>query len=325
LPFSLDQSLLIPLLVLICLALSFVLGWNNSSLTTGNLSNLVTYNGAVILTLAGMFLGFILEGSHMTQSVLGKLIVSQIGTVDILVGALVSLVLFLMLTLTRIPVSLSNCVVGSFVGIALAGNAAVSSTTLIEILASWLIAPFITMGIAVLIYEVTTHSERKLSLPSVSWINRLILFGAVFYVAYSLGANNVGLILSFVTHAMKASFPVEQELGIELAIYVGMVFGTVLFGKSIAKVLGERIVALSQVKTLAAMLATAFVTWVLTQFSIPVSLTQLVVGGMLGAGSARGPTVVNTRELLTMILRWTAVTIFCTLVGFVAELAVIRS
>lgn len=321
---ALPLSLLLPLLILACLALSFVLGWNNSSLTTGNLSNLITYNAAVIVTLAGILVGFISEGSKMTGSILGKLILTPIGGGEILAGALVSLTFFLLLTLTRIPVSLSNCVVGSFVGVALASNTTMSSAELVEIIASWLVAPLFCLGVAIMIYEIAIHLESKFSLPNVSWINRLALLGAVFYVAFSLGANNVGLILSFVSHAAKTTFPLEQELGIELAIYLGIILGTVLFGKSIAKVVGERIVALSQVKTLAAVLATAIVTWSLTQFSIPVSLTQLVVGGMLGAGSARGPTVINTRELMTMILRWATVTIVCTLSGFVIELAIIK-
>jgi phosphate/sulfate permease len=320
---SLSLEVIVALLILACLALSFVLGWNNSSLTTGNLSNLITYNAAVIITLVGVFAGFILEGSDMTRSVLGKLIVTPIGGAEILAAALISLMFFLALTLTKIPVSLSNCVVGSFVGVALASNAAMSSSDLIEILVSWLLAPFFCLGVAIVIYEIAIHSEGRLPLPTVSWLNRLVLFAAVFYVAFSLGANNVGLILSFVTHVAKTSFPIE--LGIEVAIYFGIVLGTILFGKSIAKVLGEKIVSLSQVKTLAAVLATAFVTWTLTQFSIPVSLTQLVLGGMLGAGSARGPTVVNRRELLTMILRWAAVTILCTLSGFAIELAIIRA
>jgi inorganic phosphate transporter, PiT family len=311
-------------LIMACVFLAFVLGWNNSSLTTGNLSNLVTYNVAVILTLAGMFAGFILGGSKMTHSILGKLVQSPIGGGGILVGTLVSLILFLILTVAKIPVSLSNCVVGSFVGVAVANNAAISASSLIEIVASWLIAPFFCLGVAILIYEVATRSERSVSLPTVAWINRLVLFGAVFYVAYSLGANNVGMILSFVIRTNTLKFSIGEELGIEAAIYFGIALGTVLFGKSIAKVLGEKIVTLSQIKTVAAMLGTAFVTWVLTQFSIPVSLTQVVLGGMLGAGSAKGPTVINSHQLVTMIWRWTAVTILCTATGFGIEYLLMR-
>ena len=52
---------------------------------------------------------------------------------------------------------------------------------------------------------------------------------------------------------------------------------------------GDKIVGLSQMKTLSAMLASAIVTAVLTVFSVPVSLTQVVIGGMLGAGLSRRP------------------------------------
>ncbi len=315
---------LVVILILACVFLAFVLGWNNSSLTTGNLSNLVTYTVAVALTLVGMLTGFLLEGSKMTHSVLGKLVQTPIGATEILIGTLVSLTLFLALTLTKIPVSLSNCVVGSFVGVALASKAVISSRSLIEILASWLIAPFFCLGVAILIYEVATRSEGSISLPTVSWINRLVLFAAVFYVSYSLGANNVGLILSFVIRTNVLKFSVGEELGIELAIYFGIASGTMLFGKSIAKVLGEKIVTLSQVKTVAAMLGAAFVTWILTQFSIPVSLTQVVLGGMLGAGSAKGPTVVNTRGLMTMIWRWAAITVLCTAAGYGIEYLLLK-
>jgi phosphate/sulfate permease len=325
-----SPSLILPALIIACLLLAFVLGWNNSGLTTGNLSNLVTYRIAVVLTLAGMFVGLISEGSKMTHSILGRLVVSSIGGTGILIGAVASLVLFFVLTLTEIPVSLSNCVVGSFLGVAIASKAALNSVTLIEILFSWLIAPFFCMGVTIAIYLLAIRSESRVSLPALSWVNRLALFASVFYVAYSLGANNMGMILSFAFPAStasssSASLTMFGTIGIELLIYFGIALGTILFGKSIAKVLGEKIVALSQIKTLAAMLGTAFVTWVLTQFSIPVSLTQIVIGGMLGAGIASGPTMMNRQQVLIMILLWAAVTILSALAGFALEYTAIIS
>jgi phosphate/sulfate permease len=181
------------------------------------------------------------------------------------------------------------------------------------------------MGVAIAVYAAAIKSERSVSLPTVGWINRLVLFASVFYVAYSLGANNVGVILSFVIRASSSyslSLSTYEILGIEVAIYCGIALGTVLFGKSIAKVLSEKIVNLSQIKTVAAMLGAAFVTWILTQFSIPVSLTQIVIGGMLGAGTTRAPTVINSREVLTMIEMWAAVTMLCAVAGFLIEYAI---
>lgn len=311
------SDLLLAILIAASILISFVLGWNNSSLTTGSLSNLVTYKLALILTLVGMFVGFILEGDKMTHSVFGKLVQSQLGIQEILLGVAVTFSLFLILTLVKIPVSLSNCVVGSFIGVALASKAVLSIPFLIEILASWLLAPVFCMGVVILIYLALIKSEKSVSLPSINWINRLALFGAVFYVAFALGANNVGLILSFVlsaNHSLRSAF--GQELAIEVGIYFGIALGTALFGKALAKVVGDKIIGLSQIKTLSSMLGAAFVTWLFTQFALPVSLTQVVIGGMLGAGSARGPTIINRSILITMIRDWVIVTALCTAAGF---------
>ena len=52
--------LLLPLL----LVFGFAFGWNNSGLTTGNLSNLVNYNLALVLTVAGVFAGLLILGER---------------------------------------------------------------------------------------------------------------------------------------------------------------------------------------------------------------------------------------------------------------------
>ncbi len=313
----LSQGIELALVILACILTAFVLGWNNSSLMTGNLANLVTYRLALILALLGMFVGFIVEGDKMTHSVFGKLIQGTIGVQEILIGVSVTFFLFLILTLVKIPVSLSNCVVGSFVGVTLASKAVLSISFLIEVLASWVVAPFFCMGVVILIYLVLTKFEKSISFASVSWINRLVLFGVVFYVAYALGANNVGMILSFALNANSSlKSAVGSELAVEVGIYFGIALGTALFGQALAKVVGDKIITLSQVKVLSSMLGTAFVIWLFTQFSIPVSLTQVVIGGMLGAGSARGPTVINRSVLVTMIRDWVIVTLLCTGTGF---------
>ena len=306
------------LLIAFSLFLAFTLGWNNSGLTTGNMSNLLTYNLALVVTLAGMFVGYFVEGSKMSHSILGKLIPAQITTTDILVGIAASLFLFLALTIIRIPVSLSNCVVGGFTGMALASGTAINGSVLIVIITSWVVAPFFCAALSVLFYEITTKVEGGMSLSLISWLNRILLLLVVFYVAYALGANNLGLIFSFI----RVGEPSIQNIGLsvlEIAVYISLAAGVLLFGKIIAKVVGDKIVGLSQIKTLAAFLGCAIVTWTFTQFSVPVSLTQVVIGGMLGSGSARGPTIVNRTEVLVMIRDWTLVTILSAVMGFGLE------
>lgn len=307
------------LLILVLILLAFVLGWNNSGLTTGNLSNLIKYNISLAITLSGMLVGLLLEGSKMSHSIVGDLVTIQLTNGELLAGTATSLVLFLSLTIAEIPVSLSNCIVGAFVGVAISANASINLAFLVRIIGSWLIAPFVCVVVAIAIYEIASRSMKSFSLPATSWANRIIVLAAVFYVSYALGANNIGMIFSFVARSPATQLSTNLLFLVEISIYAAIVAGTALFGKSIAKVVGERIVQLSQLKTVSALLGAAFVTWAFTQIAVPISLTQVVIGGMIGAGSARGPTVMNRSELFSIIWHWVVVTILSIFLGYGVE------
>jgi len=301
------------------LSIAFVLGWNNSGLTTGNLSNLIKYNVSLVVTLAGIASGLVVEGQKMSHSIVGKFVTTRVSPAELVLACVVTLVLFLVLTIVKIPVSLSNCVVGSFAGVVLASGGSISVGFSAEIAASWIFAPFLCAGLAALIYELVIRGEGLFSLSSITWINRLTLVGGVFYISYALGANNLGFILSLVKVGAGAMSSNSTLTELEAALFVSLGVGTILFGRSIAKVVGDKIVGLTQIKTLSAILGAATMTWAFTQLAVPVSLTQLVIGGMLGAGLTRGPDVVNNHEVFVMVRDWILVTILCLFVGYATE------
>ena len=241
----------------------------------------------------------------MSSSIIGKLVATNISDSAILAAVIVSVVLLILLTIFRLPVSLSNCVVGSFLGAALASQIPINVGFLVMIVGSWLAAPFLCAIIAIIVYGVVVKLEDSLALSTVSTVNRMLLVIAVFYVSFTLGANNIGLIVSFAKNNFSGS-----SVLLEVSIFLTTALGMILFGKSIAKVVGDKIVGLSQVKTLAAMLGSAIITSLFTALSVPVSLTQVVIGGMLGAGVAHRPSIVNMQELLTLVIGWALVTIF---------------
>jgi len=301
---------------------AFVFGWNNSGLTAGNLSNLINYKLALSLTLVGVFAGFVIAGRSMSSSILGKLVTSTLPISAIFSAIFVSVLMLLILTLFRLPVSLSNCTVGAFVGAALASNSPVNSVFLLEIFGSWIAVPFICALSSFVIYEVVTRVEKSRPLVKVVRGNRVVLLVVVFFVSFTLGANNLGLIDSFASIATTA--PLTLDI-FGIAIFGAAALGMVLFGKIIAQVVGDKIVGLSQMKTLAAMLASAVITTVLTVFSVPVSLTQVVIGGMLGAGISRRPSVTNTREIGILFVGWALVTAASTGLAFFLSLVLMRT
>jgi len=292
---------------------AFVFGWNNSGLTTGNLSNLVSYNLSLFLTLSGILTGLLVTGQTMSSSILGKLISKSLPTPELFSAIVVSVAMLLVLTLLKLPVSLSNCTVGAFLGAALASGTEIKISSLIEIVGSWMVIPFACAFLSFLIYEITIRVEQSHSLVSVVRANRLVLAIVVFLVSFMLGANNLGVIQSLASVSAKNSMTLDI---FELLLFGAAATGIVLFGKNLAKVVSDKIVGLSQIKTFSAMLAATFVIMVLTVLSIPVSLTQVIIGGMLGAGVSRRPWAVNTREIVILISGWTLVTIGCTVFGF---------
>lgn len=248
----------------------------------------------------------------MSSSIVGKLVSTSIPNSAILAGVVASVALLILLTIFRLPVSLSNCTVGAFAGAGLASQSSINGVFLTEIVASWIAAPFLCALVTVIAYELVTELESGLSLIRVSMINRVLLVIAVFYVSFTLGANNIGVIVSFARNYTLG----DSGVILELAIFLATAFGMILFGKSIAKVVGDKIVGLSQIKTLSAMLGSALITTLFTALSVPVSLTQVIIGGMLGAGVAHRPSIVNTRELSTLVGGWAIVTIVSMGVGF---------
>lgn len=294
---------------------AFVFGWNNSGLTTGSLSNLVTYNLSLGLTLTGMFVGFIVAGDSMNGSILGKLVSKSLPTPALFSAIGVSVIMLLVLTIFRLPVSLSNCTVGAFVGAALASGTQIKVQSLIEIFGSWVIVPFACALISFVVYEIVIRIEKSRPLVVVVRANRIALVIVVFLVSFMLGANNLGVIQSLARAESTNSILLDL---LELLLFGSAAAGIVLFGKFLAQVVSDKIVGLSQIKTFSAMSSAALLILVLTALSIPVSLTQVIIGGMLGAGITRRPWAINSREIGILIAGWTVVTLASAGAGFIA-------
>ncbi|MDA4130877.1 MAG: inorganic phosphate transporter [Thaumarchaeota archaeon] len=279
----------------------------------------MNYNAALLLTLAGMILGLLILGGSMSGAVLGKLVSPNISEIALISGILVSIISLFILTLLRLPVSLSNCVVGAFVGASLGSSTPINVAFLTLVLGSWIAAPFACAAISVMVYASIVRVERFSSLVSLVAANRALLLSSVFVLSIVLGANNVGLILSFARNESLSEFSFGS---LEAAVLIAASLGTIIFGKLLSGVIGERIVGLSQSKTLSAVLGSAVVTAIFTAFSIPISLTQVIVGGMLGAGISQRPSLVNRRELILLISSWALVTVLSAGFGFVATLLI---
>lgn len=287
-------------------ALTFIFGWNNSSLLIGNERGSGTLSGSEATALAslGMVLGAVVEGPQMTKS-LGDMIYVQPSGPLVLATLVVSILLTFWLTLARIPVTFSATMVGAFVGAAFALSTAIRISQLEVIFAFWLIAPLATMGVTFLCYKAIRRATANMSLLSVDAFSRRGVGIVSLGLAYVLSANNLGLIYGT---AASSQAPPGGSLPILAALAAVAIAGIALFGRGgVAGTVGDRLLSLTPQGVLAAFVGTIVVMWVATQFAIPISITQCLIGGMFGAAYTKRIAVVNRRLALEVVASWVVV------------------
>jgi PiT family inorganic phosphate transporter len=130
------------------------------------------------------------------------------------------------------------------------------------------------------------------------------------YASYVLGANTVGLIIGIV--AVPASQTPLLYIGFGLATIAGMV----LFSKGTTLSVAENIVGLNPSASFASQMGGAMTVHVFTQFGVPVSVSQAVVGGIFGTAIPRKLVVRNVRLTREIVIGWTIAPLFGAALAF---------
>ncbi|MDG6991474.1 MAG: inorganic phosphate transporter [Nitrososphaerota archaeon] len=307
------------LLLALAVALSFIFGWNNSSLLIGNVrgSGTLSYGTIIALAVAGLLLGSLLEGPKMVGSLAGSIAPSASVTA-LLATILVSLVLTLAMTLLDLPVSFSMVMVGAFIGATLASDVTLNAARSLQVVAFWFVAPLGTAALTYVIYRATKSAVSGLGLLAVDSLNGSGAFVSAFAVSYTLGANNIGMFFGSIGGA--SSFLAEGEAFTLLAL--AAILGVILLGRnSLGGVVGDRMLALSPQGVFSAFVASSILVWAGTQLALPVSITQCLIGGMLGAAFTRHVSIVNTRLVAETVSLWVLAPVVALGLAFLLTLA----
>ena len=307
------------LLLALAAALSFVFGWNNSSLLIGNVrgSGTLSYGTIIAVAVAGLLLGSLLEGPKMAGSLVGS--IAPLASVSALTATVaVSLALTIAMTLLDLPVSFSMVMVGAFIGATLASDVALNAAKSSEVVAFWFLAPLGTALLTYVIYRGTKSLVSGLGILAVDSLNRSGAFVSAFAVSYTLGANNIGMFFGGAGGAPNLLAEGEDFTLLALAA----ILGVVLLGRnSLGGVVGDRMLALSPQGVFSAFVASSVLVWAGTQLALPVSITQCLIGGMLGAAFTRHVSIVNTRLVAETVSLWVVAPIVALGISFLVTLA----
>jgi inorganic phosphate transporter, PiT family len=301
------------LVLLLGVALTFVFGWNNSSFLIGGGegSGSLTLKEALLVSSAGLLLGVLTEGSDMLKSLGGSLTPVAVGEPIVVVSLGVSLGLTVVLSGLELPVSFSMAIVGAFAGAVVGSSLPLNTARLGEVAIFWGLSPLFAAVLAFLLYSLIVRWTPRLKLVSLDVASRYGVIFTTVVIAYVLGANNVGLIYGVILNGM-ASPSEALSLGLVVVAIVGMV---ALGRGGISGSVGDRLLGLSPLGVVATFLSSAVLIWVGTELSIPISISQCLMGGMFGAAWTKQFSVINARLAVENIGSWVAVPLGAFLLG----------
>jgi phosphate/sulfate permease len=156
----------------------------------------------------------------------------------------------------------------------------------------------------------------------VDLLNRVATPASAFLVSYTLGANNLGLLRGSVIAADPTAATDLLALSVvSVGIALSAFLGAALFGRgAVAGTIGDRMLDLPPQGVMTLFFASSIVVWVGTQFALPISIAQCVLGGMFGASLAKRVAVMNTRLVNETILSWFTVPMLAFVFALLAKL-----
>ncbi|MDG6917188.1 MAG: inorganic phosphate transporter [Nitrososphaerota archaeon] len=306
------------LLVGLAAVLSFVFGWNNSSLLIGNVrgSGTLSHGTIVALAVVGLFLGSVLEGPQMVGSLVS--LAPSASFAALVATLLVSLVFTAAMTLLDLPVSFSMVMVGAFVGATLASALTLNIYRASEVVVFWFLAPLGTAVLTYAIYGMTRRLTSGLGVLGVDTLNRSGSSVSAFAASYALGANNIGMFYG----SLGSTAPLGVQTEVFVLLAVAAIIGVAVLGRqALGGTVGDRMLTLSPQGVFSAFISSSLLVWAGTQLALPVSITQCLIGGMLGAAFSRNVTIVNTRLVTETVSLWVVAPVVALAAAFLLTLS----
>ncbi|MEM0164536.1 MAG: inorganic phosphate transporter [Saccharolobus sp.] len=288
-------------LFLIGLIACYIIGSNNNATSLGILfaTNAVKRKQAYIINMASIFFGVTIGSLTMLHSVYGIIHGNILYvTLAILTVLLSSMITFYYLNGLGIPSSLSQTFYPSIAVLTLLSHGMIDMdwVKFWIVVISWIISPTVAIGFSLFLYFILGKAiNTKLKIVRQVRIYKNLILLSSSFTSFVVGANAIGIIVS----AALVSEPAYLVLPLYgLASAIG-----VLAGQKIAIKVGFRITRLGYLGASSAIIGSNVINEIFTLFGIPLSITQTIVGGIIGL-SFRSFTSDAKRQVMQIFRSW---------------------
>ncbi len=288
------------------LILAAIVSGNNLSIAVGSLvgSNVTRRNAAVFIGILGFIIGFFVGTGHMEATVF-KLFPYDPEIILLVIWG--SILIFIVAQLVRVPISLTMAIVGIAIGLFLRNGNYYAFSVVFRISLMWIIAPVMAVILSFIMMKILVAWKSRKVWRTASSMKIILIFLA-FLSSLTLGENTLGFI-----GAMW-----NQQIFVYPAVVIGIIIGSVFLSRGVLKRIGYEIYSLNYSSALVSLISSSVFVEIATLFGLPLSNTQTLTSGILGAGLGKKMRAVSLKPVVRILLLW----FISPLIGIIIGLAI---
>lgn len=296
------------------LLIAFGIGSNDASNALGICigAGIIKLKRAIFLFGILVFLGILLQGQKVMKTV-GKNIV-DVNISIVIVVLTISAILIIISNWRRLPLSTHQVIIGSLIGSAIASDSAINITSIIKIIISWIVSPFVAMGFSFILYKTLEKTLSKFPFFQIEKFLRTFLIFSGMLVSYNTGANELATVLGPLMHS-----GIEINKVLLFSIASIMVFlGAILLSHRVIETVGKGLTTLDPYSGFAAQLGAGACVLFFTFLGMPISTTYCIIGGISGVGLTKGMNTVKFGLLKKIATNFVVTPSLALLLGYLA-------
>ncbi|MDP2862090.1 MAG: inorganic phosphate transporter [Desulfobacterales bacterium] len=279
------------------------MGWSLGSNDAANVfgtavsSRMIRFRTAALLASFFVILGAVISGRAGIETLQG---LTSFGIEEAVISSVAAAITVTIMTVFGLPVSTSQAVVGSIIGIGIL-NGQLNYDGMGKVVACWFGTPIGAAAVSMLLYKFFAYiyNRRKFSIFESDIVIRVGMIVAGSYGAYALGANNVANVTAvFVGAGLISVFNAALIGGVSIAL------GILTYSRPVMETVGKKLVRLDPFSALIVVLSLGITVHFFTVLGVPVSTSQGIIGGVLGVGLLKGVDTISRKTLYHIFIGW---------------------
>jgi PiT family inorganic phosphate transporter len=323
---GLDPLLLASLLV-ISFLVAFSIGGNDEAMAPAVGAKVFTVRAAVSIGALITIAGAVTLGSNVSEKVGSDMVSGMEMSTDMIFAVLISMAIWLLIASISkgLPISTTQCIVGSVLGVAISaplmgysewGINVVSWPVVLEIFIGWILSPIIGFFFAAGIFAIVRRAQRKAKgfteFEKQERVASYLLAAFLILTALSRGGNDVAnaiaplVVLPDFLGTCDLGLMVLPRYLIPLLVGgVGMALGLIVVGRKVIRTLATEVVTLSPSSALSASISVSIIMFVGTLFGLPLSGTHVLVAALIAVGWI-SETPIQMKQVKEIVVSWIA-------------------